>query len=50
MNSHVQILAHLSKVNVCNKEIQQTEQINNAREDIMNILSHVDFENTVPCS
>ena len=43
MSSHVQILAQLSEVNVCNKDKQQMEQIYNAGEYMMNILSYVNF-------
>ena len=43
MNYCVQIVAQLSKVNVCNKDNQQMEKMYNAIEDMMNILSYVDF-------
>ena len=43
MNSHIQIVAQLSKFNEWNKENQQMEQMYNAREEMMNILSYVDF-------
>ena len=43
MNTHIQIVAQLSKVDAWNKENQQMEQIYNARQVLMNILSYVDF-------
>ena len=45
MNSHIQIMDQLSKVNLWNKENQQMEQIYNARDDMMNILSYADSSN-----
>ena len=43
MNSHVQIVAQLSKVNLWNKENQKMEPMYNAREEIMNILDYINF-------
>ena len=42
-NAQIQIVAQLSKVNVRNKYNQQVEQMYNEREEIINILSYVDF-------
>ena len=43
MNSHIQIIDQLSKVNVWNKENEQVEQIFHAREALMNILIYLNF-------
>ena len=45
INAHIKIVAQLSKFNVRNKDNQQMEQNYNTREEFMNILSYVDFEN-----
>ena len=44
MKSHIQIVDQLSKANVWSKQKQQMELMYNSREDVMNILSYVDFE------
>ena len=44
MNDHLQILAQLSNFNIWDNENQKMEQMHNSREDMMNILSFIDFE------
>ena len=44
MKSHVQIVAHLSQVNVWNKNNGKMENIYNAREHMKNIFCSVYFQ------
>ena len=43
MNTNIQIVAQLSKVKICNQHNHKMEQMYNRREELMNILSYVDF-------
>ena len=41
INASIQIVAHLPKIYVCNKNGKKMEQIYDIREDLRNILSYV---------